>query len=115
MFDDIEIHKDWLPHGYPSGGWQTKDLECALTRYSVNQAGRLIQPMYRYEDVPLEERPNQRFPSFGAIRAIQIGERDANYHGYINAYGYVDSYWVDLRLKFTDGQLVDVQAVHADE
>jgi hypothetical protein len=142
MFDTITCH-------YPLPGlsdptsveFQTKDLECLLTRYTITREGRLIEHYEEYEACPENERPlygtpdwNKKLgPLFGALRVTAGSQRDidTNFHGWLQFYGdchsgelrFIDPQtgqdqfgserceWFEYRARFTDGKIVELTRV----
>lgn len=83
--------------------FQTKDFDDPwMEQYTINEEGRLIHDVVRYED---RSDPNAPKGSFAALRGcmhpVKIGEEDMNWHGYLEI--------GDLQCKFTDGTLVDIE------
>ena len=104
--------------------FQTKSLECLLDRYTITADGRLILHQVRYEAVPEAERPCWGTPDWekpfrkllGSLRAVQVGNRDTQYHGDIRFYEHVERQdggreWFEFAARFTDGQLQWIRRV----
>ena len=130
MFDYVKC--DWpLPDGKPTPGdmFQTKDFdEPYMERYTITKEGRLVHHAVRTEMVPEHERPNYGKQGYrdangkvtlwglrGSMRAVPIGDVDLNYHGFLNFYGGEGDEWREFNAKFTDGQLVEIKQVLADD
>ena len=90
---------------------QTKNLDCLMDEYSINEQGRLIHHTCEWEPVPDEELPYPHLPCIGSMRKKEGSHKDVdlNYHGYITACEFhTDDVFYDYRFKFTDGKLVEV-------
>jgi len=82
MFDEIEVKVPLPGLERPKTNWfQTKDLECLLDRYSIED-GILLK-----EGVPCD------------------------YHGYIVFYTSEMEKWFEYEAKFTDGKLVSIEVI----
>lgn len=110
MFDYIDVEypldvawyipEKWAPvirQECFAGGFQTKDLDNTLDRYEVNNNGYLF----------LIE--NNNFEDNKPIKKTRI-----DYHGYMNIHTPVQiddqcEIWLEYRLKFTDGKLVNAR------
>lgn len=103
MFDTIEINED-VENGPTRGEYQTKDLECCLDTY-ILQNKRLLIKKVKYEHVQEEERTH---PIFGIIRSVFLGLEDTQHHGYVEMYGDKATW----KLKFTDGILVGTRQLY---
>jgi hypothetical protein len=100
MYDTVEIVEE-IENGPTIGEYQTKSLENCLFTYYVKDR-KLVQKIYKYETVPEEERTH---PIFGMLRSVYLGDKDTQYHGWIDIYG-VNETW---KLKFTDGVLMETK------
>ncbi|QAU12168.1 hypothetical protein EKH57_05170 [Halorubrum sp. BOL3-1] len=100
---------------------QTKSItrhQPMLENYKVTSAGHLLKQDAEYEHVPEEERPgyNEETGGFdteierarGSMRKIHHGWSDTAYHGTFEFHWTIDSDYVSLDAKFTDGQLVEI-------
>lgn len=139
MFDSITCNYPLPGLTDPSSiNFQTKDLECLLTRYTITREGRLIKHYVEYEECPEVQRPLDGTPEWngwpgkllGCLRVKASSERDidTNYHGWLEFYGDrrsgdlllidpesgrdllnpVRGEWFEYRAKFTDGRIVDL-------
>jgi hypothetical protein len=89
-----------------------------MVNYRVTAEGRLFEEDADWETVPEEERPrydeeddgfeNQFEASVGSIRKIHLGWSDQDYHGIFEFHTSIDSEYVSLQAKFTDGTLVEI-------
>ena len=93
MYDDVECEVP-LPDGWDAVNLQTKYFGCELDLYTINSDGRLVR---RY---------------VSASQAVPYSECDMNFHGIFRFYGTdVEKKWHEYAAKFTDGQLVKIDAV----
>lgn len=105
VFDTIEIDKDIL-NGPKSGEYQTKDLECSMDTYHLED-GKLFKRMYRYNPVEKDKRKN-----FLQLHVREfVGLMDIQFHGWIEIYGAYDTW----KLKFTDGELKECKLMESFE
>ena len=93
--DTIEIEKD-IPNGPQSGEYQTKDLDCIMDQYIIEN-NRILKKIIKYHQVPKME---QKHP-FHLLNSEFMGLLDVQFHGIIEIYGVYDTW----QLKFTDGEL----------
>ena len=101
MFDRIE---------YEGKEYQTKDLDCTMTTYIINDEGRLMVENFHLEELPRDQWDEfDKKIGFGNKR-ISDGMQDTNYHGMLNFYtsDQERNVWIEYSAKFTDGQLVDI-------
>lgn len=103
MFDTIEIEKD-IPNGPESGEYQSKDLDCLMDCYSVEN-NRLYKKVYKYHPVPKERQKHV----FHLVESEYIGLLDINFHGWIEIYGAYETW----KLKFTDGELKECKMIES--
>lgn len=102
--------------------WQTKTLarqRPCMDTYRITADGRLLKEECEYESVPEEERPryDEELEGFerpldrglGSLRKIHHGWSDTEYHGIFELHKSVDGEYVSLDVKFTDGELVNVE------
>jgi hypothetical protein len=107
MYDEITV-KYPLPEApleVQGATFQTKDLECALDRYTITEAGRLIWHKVTREFV---EDPESIFGFF--LKPIASEDVGVDYHGDIVLYTTVDHSserwdrtWYQYRVRFTSG------------
>lgn len=99
MFDDVICEVE-LPDGKPNKcGFQTKDLDCQLDKYTITKDGRLTRARYRWNEAQNEYVPD--------------GADVIQHHGYLNFYDYNSDTkeWREFNAKFTDGKLVEIVTV----
>lgn len=132
MFDTVWC--DW-PLPAPEAQhfqFQTKDLACGLDEYRITAAGRLVEYIWDYEDVPAAELPVPAHPWVGCVRRVPGSERqiDQDYHGDLNFYGSAQTgdvfafnlrtgedvlhpgpapEWYEFVARFTDGQVQSIR------
>lgn len=133
MFDNFEIDyplpiEEWIPvqyrtyayHTFAADGFQTKDLECLLDYYYIDNSGSLFK---------------NKQPSWFKGPSKDDEYEKIYFHGHINVYNSVSIYsedektkgpklWFEYDLKFTDGLLVcatmlsptkkDIDELHTD-
>lgn len=92
MYDSVRIEVPLPGEGEKyrlTEDWQTKDFAWpALDVYAITKDGALVAP----------------------------NGRDMQFHGFLNFYTYTrDRKWFEYNAKFTDGRLVEIQAVTTDE
>lgn len=109
MFDQITCEYPLPKTGYriPFGhsGFQTKDLENLMDRYTINVDGRLIRHSVKYRRVESDSGVSK-----GCLKPIEDTPVDAEYHGDINFY---DTFtladgrrvWVEFKARFTEGSV----------
>lgn len=109
---------------YAGRVYQTKDLDCTLHTYYIEN-GRLLESHGHQEDKspatawrnqhPGEELPDNLKGFLGArgcITWIETGRKDLNYHGILNFYMRFDDLgWVEYDAKFTDGTLMELKPI----
>lgn len=120
MFDDLRCERV-MPDGYDARGrvaFQTKDFECSMVTYEISPEGRMLQPIWRSEEVPKHERPYPDADGLmglcGSMRTIVEKMHDMNYHGIVNFYTFDSDdkgggTWHGYNAKFTEGQLVNIE------
>lgn len=110
MYDDIR---------YEGRDFQTKDLDCDLSRYHIENA-RLLREVWQSQELPESEwHPDSLFPDIiHKHKRVMVGKEDINHHGCLNFYTCnIDpktgspSEWEEYNAKFTDGALVEVVPV----
>jgi hypothetical protein len=69
----------------PGKDFQTKDLECELSHYTITAAGRLLS---------------------------ETGV-DTDYHGYLELHEFRGETWWSYRAKFTDGQFQSIEIIES--
>lgn len=108
MFDNLRYNGEL---------YQTKDFECQMTDYWIED-GKLIASIGYYESTPKAERPYPDAPdddfrsACGCIRWVETERRDFKFHGFVNFYRMATGdVWEEYNAKFTDGALIEVQRV----
>jgi len=118
MFDTI-ICEYPLP-GTNETEFQTKAFENLMFTYIITKEGRLIERSHSLDIVPEEERyyygkpewdDNPIFQMMGAMKEVDIKEKDMEFHGLFRMYTMDKSNdnWIEFELKFTNGQLVGIK------
>jgi hypothetical protein len=102
MFDELQCDYPLPGVGVTTGGFQTKDLECSLSRYTITKDGRLVCDKWHYVTVPEHERDHHGLPLLR--RVIDEPSVDQQYHGALNFYGDDG----DFTAIFKHGRIVDV-------
>ncbi len=74
--------------------FQTKDLGCDLTRYTITPQGRLLQHFGPRDNVKYHDKKYH-----GIIRMYNLRPTGTNYH------------WIEYEVKFTDGTLNEIVLV----
>jgi hypothetical protein len=109
MFDEITCEYPLPETGYrvPFGhsGFQTKDLDNLMDRYTVSVDGRLIRHEVEYSWV--EGEPGV---SRGHLEKVDETPVDVEYHGDISFYDtfvVADGYrvWIQFKARFTEGNV----------
>ena len=127
MYDEITCEHPLPKTGFrlPEGhdGWQTKDLENLLDRYTITADGRLVLHQVRYDDVPQEERPLYGTPEWdrpfgrwiGSLRSVPVGDEEVPHHGDVHFYdafrikGGEGRVWIEFRARFTEGRVSRIE------
>ena len=121
MFDYVKCEAP-LPDGWqPNGLLQTKDFDCEMVTHVITAEGRLmLEQIDETQLVPKAERPYPNEPDdsllgmCGMMRTIR-SVHDSNFHGVMRFYGSegpgFDGAWHEYQAKFTDGRLVNIEAV----
>jgi len=97
MFDTIEIEID-IENGPQAGEYQTKDLECVMDNYIIENK-KLFRKAYKFNKIQPE---NKKYMWHMFSREF-VGLVDTEFHGWIELYGAYDTW----RIKFTDGELME--------
>jgi len=103
VFDTIETEKD-IPNGPEAGEYQTKDLDCVMDNYLIEE-GRLCKRLYRFKSV----EPSKY--TFKLYTSEYLGLLDTSFHGWIELYGAYSTW----KLKFTDGDLKECKLMESFE
>lgn len=116
MYDDVVCN-------YPLPGtneieFQTKSFENMLFKYTITEDGKLLEETYQLDVVPEEERPYYGKPEWetnpllrvcGSLKRVNIKEEQMDFHGWMEIHTIDrDERFLEYKLKFTDGQLVEV-------
>lgn len=120
MFDTIYC-KAPLPGNTPfdsTTDFQTKDLECLMDTYVIEEDGRLMIRSGYYETVPEEERPYPNEKGFkgliGSLRFVDTGWKPVDAHQRLKFYTSADRTWYDFVATFTHGQLEGIELVNVE-
>lgn len=122
MYDEVTC-KYPLP-GTKETDFQTKSFENLMFRYTITEDGRLLEETHEYDLVPEEERPFYGKPEWekplgkvcGSLKRINIEEKQIDFHGWMEIHTVDrDNNWLHYKLKFTDGQLVEVKDLTKDK
>jgi len=99
MFDNVVCKYPLPDAGANSIRFQTKDLECALWKYTITKEGRLLQQSHELEGLHKKA---------GSEKLV-----DMNYHGLLRFYGSntKESEWFEYTAKFTAGTLVSIERI----
>jgi hypothetical protein len=119
MFDYLYINTDKLPVSDEEKklfgkkpDWQTKDLDCTLTKVIITDDGLLQTERFNYKIVPKEERPHPNDDGImgliGSFQKENITLETLDYDGIINFYCDFEGKWYEFYAKFTDGRLVSI-------
>tara|TARA_Y100000310_G_scaffold40276_1_gene37804 strand:+ start:5209 stop:5574 length:366 start_codon:yes stop_codon:yes gene_type:complete len=110
MFDTVKVEIELM--GLPVGSYQTKSLANVMETYRLSSDGRLIFLKGHKEETG---ETHHFFGTEIETQKFVLDELvDTNYHGWITIYGntLIDvekGGFVDFKLKFTDGKLVEVK------
>ena len=118
MFDQVH---------YNGRVFQTKDFECLMTDYYIEN-GRLLGSVGHAEDRspatawrtahPGEELPEELQGLRGLCGCcswVETGRKDTNFHGILRFYTCTSpDDWEEYKAKFTDGALVEVSRVETE-
>lgn len=120
MFDEITCEYPLPESGYrvPFGhaGFQTKDLECLMDRYTISVEGRLIR-----HDVRYEWREGDEGDVFGGyLEPVSETLEDTGYHGdlrFYDAFSVVGGgrVWIEFAARFTEGAVSRVEVAEIRE
>jgi|688.fasta_scaffold02087_62 hypothetical protein len=99
-----EKYKSFIYSAINEDGFQTKDLECLLYRYHVDNIGRIF--CADFPDFESDEEPVYN-------KIYQHG------HVFISTVVHLDDngndFWLEYDLKFTDSLLVSAKMIHPKE
>jgi len=115
MFDEVSVYFQ-LPDlkKPPPYTVQTKEFECRLDQYTIDETGRLILTTWEWEKTPEKELPYPDMPFFGCMRKVKGSKKevDTHYHGcFIGCEMDEDKVLHRFKFKFTDGKFVDVTRI----
>jgi len=120
MFDTLYC-KVLLPAGSPFDStypFQTKDLECVMNTYVIEEDGRLMVKAGYYEDIPLAERPYPNADDWkkliGSMRFVETGWEPVDVHQRVVFYGNTNGVWYDYEATFTHGRLESLVLKHTE-
>lgn len=100
--------------------FQTKTFDGLLDKYTIIETGRIIHHSCHWEVVPEEERPyygkpewekNTIYQIMGSLKTVHDADIDINFHGYLNMYTHIRKKWFEYNIKFTDGNIVEIEKV----
>jgi hypothetical protein len=133
MFDEIEV-KQTLPlpeeikdiRDWPSYTFQTKDLDCTLSRYIIRDDklyARIVEMEYEYytDEERKKLQKNLRWaPVIKSSKEISSREEEQNFHGKLRfcTYDTLDvehDYWVDFEAYFIYGKLDKIELVEFEK
>lgn len=116
MYDHVLIEDDIpkLDINHDRTGWQSKSIRNApMLEYYKIEDRRLYKEDVEYSKVPEEERPYGDDDGFlkmaGSVERDRHGWDDVEYHGYIEIHTIADDEYISYNLKFTDGELQDIE------
>lgn len=97
MFDTIRVHRSHLSDDEPTDDWQTKDLDCELVLFELNESGELIKRTELYDGWNTRDC-NKPVDYTGVIRFYTgIG---------------VDWDWREYRATFVGGKLIKLESIN---
>ena len=120
MFDNLRV-KVPLPGEHPFTAetvFQTKCLACEMNNYVIEEDGRLMERMGRYEEVPKAERPyptvNDIFEFCGSVRFVEEGWREVwpAVTRTVNFYISQGDTWYEWLATYTHGKLEEIIVVY---
>jgi hypothetical protein len=107
MFDEIRIEHILPGNTEITDEWyQTKDLECVMTKYVISAKGELYEERWDWEWV--EENTHWLGGYMQKIEGSYRREYLTDYHGDVRFYNGrkpVNGKWRDYYARFTDGKL----------
>ena len=132
MFDDITCEAELplneelkaLSIKWEDEGFQTKDLENCMLKYTISKDGRLLEHIVDREYIYYteEERKHKRNRWDLYKEVIIKGERDeeVNHHGVVNFYGDIDyteeeNFWVEFNAYFVYGKLDKIDLIKCEK
>jgi hypothetical protein len=133
MFDEIEV-KQTLPlpeeikdiHDWQSYVFQTKDLDCTLSRYIIRDGklyARIVEMEYEYytdEERKELQKSTRWAPVIKSSKEISSTEEEQDFHGKLRfcTYDQMDAqhdYWVDFEAYFIYGKLDKIELVEFEK
>jgi hypothetical protein len=133
MFDDITCEIELplndelraLPVKWEDKGFQTKDLENCMLKYTISKDGRLLEHIVdrEYTYYTEEEKKHKRTKPWDLYKEVIIkGERDeeVNHHGVVTFYSDVDyteeeNFWVEFNAYFVYGKLDKINLIKCEK
>lgn len=115
LYDTVEIHEsiDVPDEMGDVRTLQTKSLECLMDSYRVTEEGRLEREETETHLVPEEDRPHPDEDGLmkmaGMFNEESLGWKDTDYHGIVEVHESIGDEYRSFDLKFTDGELVDIE------
>ena len=99
-----EKYKSFIYSAINEDGFQTKDLECLLYRYHVDNIGRIF--CADFPDFESDEEPvYNKIYQHGHVLISTVVHLDGN----------GNDFWLEYDLKFTDSLLVSAKMIHPKE
>jgi hypothetical protein len=106
------------PKGYTgSHGFQTKDFDCSLDIYIIDENGQLFIERRETEWVEGDPKAKSLLQKFGYAKTIKTWVEPVNKTCTIQFYDYVDSnntdydYWIVYNAVFTEGKITDINLI----
>lgn len=133
MFDDITCKKELplneelktLPVKWEEVGFQTKDLENCMLKYTISEDGRLLEHIVDREYIyyTKEEKKHKHIKPWDLYKEVIIkGERDeeVNHHGVVTFYSDVDyteeeNFWIEFNAYFVYGKLDKINLIKCEK
>lgn len=123
MFDDIKVHKKWLPipdedkanMGTAEEAWfQTKSFECMMTTIELTEQGELMRKNFDYE---WDENAKGAWGSGSLVqRNINWENLSENkYSGIVNFYSNFKDFWYEFYAEFYEGVLIRISGIKYDD
>lgn len=106
------------PKGYTgSHGFQTKDFDCSLDIYIIDENGQLFIERRETEWVEGDPKAKSLLQKFGYAKTIKTWVEPVNKTCTVQFYDYVDSnntdydYWIVYNAVFTEGKITDINLI----
>ena len=110
MYDEIKCQYELPDKVVQNEIFQTKSLDSLQESYRISEDGKL----FKVQRV-MEWKEDSDHPLGGCLKTLSSWEDQVTHHGYINMYTSVDKKWYEYKIKFTDGEIVDIAIVHEEE